>query len=142
MRRKAKELQQIRRDVERGKKGPGFGGFGSSGMSSSNTAIITDTLIEAEKPKPTPAPVRYCHTRNRLQQSLICIKTAAGCNLMPFCFRSSGPSKALKLLGKGKEVDDFVDKLKSEGENIILPSTGKRPSEASKSLPPPAHTER
>uniref|UniRef100_A0A8C1I9Y8 Coatomer subunit delta n=1 Tax=Cyprinus carpio TaxID=7962 RepID=A0A8C1I9Y8_CYPCA len=112
MRRKAKELQQIRRDVERGKKGPGFGGFGSSGMSSSNTSIITDTLIEPEKPKPTPVPVR-----------------------------SSGPSKALKLVGKGKEVDDFVDKLKSEGENIILPSTGKRPSEASKSLPPPAHTE-
>ncbi len=61
---------------------------------------------------------------------------------MPFYFRSSGPSKALKLVGKGKEVDDFVDKLKSEGENIILPSTGKRPSEASKSLPPPTHTER
>lgn len=60
MRRKAKELQQIRRDAERGKKGPGFGGFGSSGMSSSsNTAIITDTLIEPEKPKPTPVPVRY-----------------------------------------------------------------------------------
>ncbi|KAL0193430.1 hypothetical protein M9458_011726, partial [Cirrhinus mrigala] len=109
MRRKAKELQQIRRDTERGKKGPGFGGFGSSGMSSSSAVIITDTLIEPEKPKPTPAPV-------------------------------SG--KALKLVGKGKEVDDFVDKLKSEGENIILPSTGKRPSEASKSLPPPTHTER
>ncbi|XP_056100931.1 archain 1a [Rhinichthys klamathensis goyatoka] len=112
MRRKAKELQQIRRDSERGKKGPGFGGFGSSGMSSSNTSIITDTLIELEKPKPSPAPVR-----------------------------SSGPSKALKLVGKGKEVDDFVDKLKSEGENIILPGTGKRPSDASKSLPPPTHTE-
>ncbi|KAI7813040.1 archain 1a [Triplophysa rosa] len=113
MRRKAKELQQIRRDTERGKKGPGFGGFGSSGMSSSsNMAIITDTLIEPEKPKPTPVPVR-----------------------------SSGSSKALKLVGKGKEVDDFVDKLKSEGENIILPSTGKRPSDASKSLPAPVHTE-
>ncbi len=140
MRRKAKELQQIRRDSERGKKGPGFGGFGSSGMSSSNMAIITDTLIEPEKPKPTPVPVRYCHTLNRLQH--VKKKTAAGCNLMPFYFRSSGPSKALKLVGKGKEVDDFVDKLKSEGENIILPSTGKRPSEASKSLPPPTHTER
>lgn len=74
MRRKAKELQQIRRDAERGKKGPGFGGFGSSGMSSSNTAIITDTLIEPEKPKPTPTPVRYGHSLSGVQRSVICIK--------------------------------------------------------------------
>lgn len=114
MRRKAKELQQARRDAERsGKKAPGFGGFGSSGMSSSNSAtIITDTLIEPEKPKTAPVPSR-----------------------------PSGPSKALKLGARGKEVDDFVDKLKSEGENIILPSTGKRPSEASKVLPPPVNME-
>ncbi|KAG7483539.1 hypothetical protein MATL_G00039480 [Megalops atlanticus] len=114
MRRKAKELQQARRDAERsGKKTPGFGGFGSSGMASSNSAtIITDALIEPEKPKVAPAPTR-----------------------------PSGSSKALKLVAKGKEVDDFVDKLKLEGENIILPSTGKRPSEASKVLPPPVNTE-
>uniref|UniRef100_A0A4W4FYJ8 Coatomer subunit delta n=1 Tax=Electrophorus electricus TaxID=8005 RepID=A0A4W4FYJ8_ELEEL len=111
MRRKAKELQQARRDAERGKKAPGFGGFGSSAVVG-GTAIITDTLVEAEKPKPSPVPAR-----------------------------SSGPSKALKLGARGKEVDDFVDKLKSEGENIILPSTGKRPSEASKSLPTPVNTE-
>ncbi|XP_030648252.1 archain 1a [Chanos chanos] len=110
MRRKAKELQQARRDMERGKKGPGFGGFGSTGISGG--PVITDPLIEPEKPKPAPAPVR-----------------------------PSGPSKALKLGARGKEVDDFVDKLKSEGENIILPGTGKRPSEASKSLPPPVNTE-
>ncbi|MCJ8748611.1 hypothetical protein PDJAM_G00166800 [Pangasius djambal] len=109
MRRKAKELQQARRDAERGKKSPGFGGFGSS---SSSTAIITDTLVEPEKPKPAPAPTR-----------------------------PSGPSRALKLGARGKEVDDFVDKLKSEGENIILSGTGKKPSEASKSLPAPVNTE-
>ncbi|KAB5522481.1 hypothetical protein PHYPO_G00159990 [Pangasianodon hypophthalmus] len=111
MRRKAKELQQARRDAERGKKSPGFGGFGSS-SSSSSTAIITDTLVEPEKPKPAPAPTR-----------------------------PSGPSRALKLGARGKEVDDFVDKLKSEGENIILSGTGKKPSEASKSLPAPVNTE-
>lgn len=62
MRRKAKELQQARRDAERsGKKAPGFGGFGSSGMASSNSVnIITDTLIEQEKPKSIPATIRYC----------------------------------------------------------------------------------
>ncbi|XP_017316050.1 archain 1a [Ictalurus punctatus] len=111
MRRKAKELQQARRDAERGKKSPGFGGFGSS-SSSSSTAIITDTLVEPEKPKPAPTPTR-----------------------------PSGPSRALKLGARGKEVDDFVDKLKSEGENVILSGTGKKPSEVSKSLPAPANTE-
>ncbi|XP_023672052.1 archain 1a [Paramormyrops kingsleyae] len=114
MRRKAKELQQARRDAERsGKKAPGFGGFGSSGMTGANAgSIITDTLIEPEKPKVTPAPMR-----------------------------STGPSKALKLGARGKEVDDFVDKLKSEGENIIMPGTGKKLSEASKVLAAPVNTE-
>ncbi|XP_017568528.1 archain 1b [Pygocentrus nattereri] len=114
MRRKAKELQQARRDAERaGKKAPGFGGFGSSGMSGISPAtIITDSIMEPEKPKMAPAPLR-----------------------------PSGPSKALKLGAKGKEVDNFVDKLKSEGENIIIPSAGKKASEASKVLQPPVNTE-
>lgn len=61
MRRKAKELQQARRDAERsGKKVPAFGGFGSAGMTSvSSGSIITDTIVEPEKPKIAPAPVRY-----------------------------------------------------------------------------------
>lgn len=63
-------------------------------------------------------------------------------SLPVFFIRPSGPSRALKLGARGKEVDDFVDKLKSEGENIILSGTGKKPSEASKSLPAPANTER
>lgn len=60
MRRKAKELQQARRDAERsGKKLPAFGGFGSGGVTSiSSGSIITDTIVEPEKPKITPAPVR------------------------------------------------------------------------------------
>lgn len=56
--------------------------------------------------------------------------------------RPSGPSKALKLGAKGKEIDNFVDKLKSEGENIIVPSAGKKASEVSKVLQPPVNTER
>ena len=61
MRRKAKELQQARRDAERsGKKVTGFSGFGSAGMTSvSSGSIITDTIVEPEKPKITPAAVRY-----------------------------------------------------------------------------------
>ncbi|NXS14358.1 COPD protein, partial [Neodrepanis coruscans] len=113
MRRKAKELQQARRDAERhGKKAPGFGGFGSSAVSGGTTAaMITETIIETEKPKVAPAPAR-----------------------------PSGPSKALKLGAKGKEVDNFVDKLKSEGENIMT-SVGKRSAEAAKVLTPPINTE-
>ncbi|GAA6097976.1 archain 1b [Tachysurus ichikawai] len=112
MRRKAKELQQARRDAERaGKKAPGFGGFGSLAMSSSAT-IITDSVMEPEKPKSVPVSVR-----------------------------ASGPSKALKLGAKGKEIDNFVDKLKSEGENIIMPSAGKKASDVSKVLQPPVNTE-
>ena len=61
MRRKAKELQQARRDAERsGKKVPAFGGFGSAGMTSiSSGSIITDTIVEPEKPKITPSTARY-----------------------------------------------------------------------------------
>lgn len=38
-------------------------------------------------------------------------------------------------------MDNFVDKLKSEGETI-MPSTGKRGSDVSKVLPPPVNVER
>ena len=57
-------------------------------------------------------------------------------------FSPSGPSKALKLGAKGKEVDNFVDKLKSEGENIISSNMGKRTSEATKVHAPPINMER
>ncbi|XP_041426624.1 coatomer subunit delta-like [Xenopus laevis] len=116
MRRKAKELQQARRDAERqGKKAPGFGGFGSSGgssMSNNAVSLISETIIEPEKTKSAPVPSR-----------------------------PSGSGKALKLGAKGKEVDHFVDKLKSEGETIVTPSSGKRPSEVAKVLAPPVNME-
>lgn len=69
MRRKAKELQQARRDAERsGKKVPAFGGFGSAALSSvSSGSIITDTIVEPEKPKITPAPVRSDSKRYMFQ---------------------------------------------------------------------------
>ncbi|CAO2635300.1 Coatomer subunit delta [Lemmus lemmus] len=109
MRRKAKELQQARRDAERqGKKAPGFGGFGSSAVSGGSTAaMITEAIIETDKPK------------------------------VP-----SGPSKALKLGAKGKEVDNFVDKLKSEGETVMSSNMGKRTSEATRVHALPINMER
>ncbi|XP_067826962.1 coatomer subunit delta isoform X1 [Heptranchias perlo] len=129
MRRKAKELQQARRDAERqGKKAPGFGGFGSGGVSGGGSAasMITDTIIEPEKPKVTPAVMRA---------------DAAGlaCEAGLYIIRPSGPSKALKLGAKGKDVENFVDKLKSEGEHVT--SSTKRSSEAAKVLSPPVNVE-
>ncbi|XP_026564812.1 coatomer subunit delta [Pseudonaja textilis] len=114
MRRKAKELQQARREAERrGTKAPGFGGFGNSAASGGTlAAMITETIIESEKPKITPAPMR-----------------------------PSGSNKALKLGTKGKEVDNFVDKLKSEGENIVASSVGKRSSNTAAVLAPPINME-
>lgn len=56
--------------------------------------------------------------------------------------RPSGSNKALKLGAKGKEVDNFVDKLKSEGENIVASSLGKRSSEVAAVLAPPINMER
>lgn len=144
MRRKAKELQQARRDAERsGKKAPAFGGFGSAGMTGiSSGSIITDTIVEPEKPKISPAPVRYAsthpsHTHTQLYTTFCCRTRSVSALLC----RPSGPSKALKLGAKGKEVDNFVDKLKSEGETIMA-TTGKKASEFSKVLSLPVNVER
>lgn len=34
-------------------------------------------------------------------------------------FRKQAPTRAMKLGSKGKDVESFVDQLKSEGENVI-----------------------
>ncbi len=44
---------------------------------------------------------------------------------MIFIFRKpTASSKAMKLGGKSKDVDSFVDQLKSEGENVVLETSG------------------
>lgn len=37
-------------------------------------------------------------------------------------YRKPAPVRGMKLGGKGKDVESFVDQLKSEGENVITPS--------------------
>ncbi|XP_063063507.1 archain 1b [Engraulis encrasicolus] len=112
MERKSKELQRARRDAERsGRKVPTYGGYGGGSISSASSAAIIKDTYEPEKPRVAPAPAR-----------------------------PSGPNKALKLGSKGKEVDNFVDKLKSEGETVSA-VTGRKQSDASKALPPPINTE-
>lgn len=59
MRRKAKELQQARKDAERsGRKVPSYGGFGSGAGTAPSSAVIRDSY-EPEKPRMAPAPARY-----------------------------------------------------------------------------------
>ncbi|KAL7287627.1 hypothetical protein TKK_0018272 [Trichogramma kaykai] len=100
MREKAKELQRIR--LEANKKG-GMGknvssfssgyGSGTSFSSSSNVGDSANYIPEPVKPSYTP-----------VQKTL-----------------SSGLS-AMKLGGKSRDVDSFVDQLKEEGETVIAAS--------------------
>lgn len=93
MREKAKELQRQR--MESQKKGVPMGrSFGSSGDSfgMSNLSISSSSSPSigiSEMSKPTPT--------------------------IP---KASAPKNALKLGGKSRDVDTFVDQLKSEGEKV------------------------
>lgn len=93
MREKAKELQRQR--MESQKKGIPMGGNfarggDSFGMSSSSMSSSSSPSIGiSEITKPTPS-----------------------------ISKSSAPKNALKLGGKSRDVDTFVDQLKSEGEKV------------------------
>lgn len=92
MREKAKELQRQR--MESQKKGIPMGrSFGSSGdsfgVSSSSMSSASTASISMADIKPTPS--------------------------IP---KASAPKNALKLGGKSRDVDTFVDQLKSEGEKV------------------------
>ncbi|XP_055374809.1 coatomer subunit delta [Condylostylus longicornis] len=120
MREKAKELQRQR--MEAAKRGGGIGnsgskrgyygfgdGFGSSGGISNTTAITTPSIdVSSNDIKPTVNPTK------------------------------PASKNALKLGGKSKDVDTFVDQLKSEGEKIsnltpasVTPSAVSKPKIAS-----------
>ncbi|XP_032833020.2 coatomer subunit delta [Petromyzon marinus] len=121
MKKRAKELQAVRRDAERtGKKAPAFGGFGGGGGgmggvgggAPSSPVLGGSALDDNDKPRAT--------------------SVAAS--------RSSG--KAMKLGSKGKEVDSFVDKLKSEGERVVASNAAAhKRQDNGKAVAPPAHTE-
>jgi len=92
--RKAKELEQARREAARkGQKPPGFGGHGSSANSISASSSPDPAKTEAKAaPEPVaPAPARV---------------------------KPSSTGKAMKLGSKSKDVDSFVDQLKSEGQVV------------------------
>lgn len=108
MREKAKELQRQR--MESQKKGIPMRSFGSSGDSfgisnSSISSSSSPSIGMAEITKPSPS--------------------------MP-AKSTNAPKNALKLGGKTRDVDTFVDQLKSEGEKVTtLTSTATSSSGAS-----------
>ncbi|XP_031549783.1 coatomer subunit delta-like [Actinia tenebrosa] len=96
MKKKAKELQAARVAAAKGRGGkmtmPGFGGFGSGTSRSEISAANIETTAVIDT---TPAPKPTYPTR------------------------PAGSGKAMKLGSKSKDVDTFVDKLRSEGTEVI-----------------------
>ncbi|KZC04094.1 Coatomer subunit delta, partial [Dufourea novaeangliae] len=109
MREKAKELQRQRMEANKktGLKNPGFGNsYGSSG-NFTPTAAVGDTATFI------PDPIRSSYTPTQKPVN-------------------AGPG-AMKLGGKSRDVDSFVDQLKEEGENVVttpLSASGAKPSVA------------
>lgn len=106
MRRKAKELQQQRRDQGRGGSRGMGGGFGGGSYSNSKSDAGITQIISPEPPKPKPAP-------------------------------SKSTGRAMKLGAKSKDIDSFVDKLRSEGE-VISTGTKKKSNDIAKTTVPAA----
>lgn len=94
MREKAKELQRQRLEFVKKGLGRNYGGnsgdaFGSSSGGISSSSSISSSSISMADIKPSPTISKPAPSKN-----------------------------ALKLGGKGKDVDTFVDQLKSEGVKI------------------------
>ncbi|KAL1124039.1 hypothetical protein AAG570_001809 [Ranatra chinensis] len=104
MREKAKELQRQR--MEAGKKGIKSTGIGQNMGGFGSSSGYTSPVIESpvEIPKSTYTPAKPVTSM-----------------------------KALKLGGKSRDVESFVDQLKSEGETVATPAVAKTaPTTASK----------
>lgn len=116
MREKAKELQRQKMEMAKrgGRGGPPMSGYGSGQGGFTPGPSMGDTLsTPAGPPKPTySAPIKK--TMN---------------------------SKAMKLGGKTKDVDSFVDQLKSEGENVMNELSAKQPVQSKAPVMPQINTE-
>lgn len=112
MKEKAKELQRARQDAaKKGGKSASYsslGGFGGGGSYVTPSPIVGDTILPPEPKTSYPSS------------------------------KPSGPSKAMRLGMKGKDVDSFVDQLKSEGENVLSPSLPSKQSSAVAKVATPA----
>lgn len=100
MKEKAKELQRARQDGAR-KGGRAGPNYGGMGSQSNTLPEISSILSDMPKQSSYSAPSK-----------------------------PSGPSKALKLGGKNKDVDSFVDQLKSEGEQVVSGSASAKTNQS------------
>uniref|UniRef100_A0A182PD95 Coatomer subunit delta n=1 Tax=Anopheles epiroticus TaxID=199890 RepID=A0A182PD95_9DIPT len=110
MRERAKELQRQRMEMKKGQSGGrgvvgGAGGFGNNFSSSGGGGgISSDSISSLSTPSGNIAEIN---------------KPA------PAAAKSTAPRNALKLGGKSRDADTFVDQLKNEGEKVVstpLPS--------------------
>ncbi|XP_064595608.1 coatomer subunit delta-like [Liolophura sinensis] len=91
MKRKAKELQQQRREMSRhGGSGSNYRGFGNSSVGGRSDSAI----IESSLPEPTKASYSAPS-------------------------KSTGPKKGMQLFPKKKDEDVFLKQLESEGQKVV-----------------------
>ncbi|KAJ9585904.1 hypothetical protein L9F63_020467 [Diploptera punctata] len=98
-REKAKELQRQRMEAnKKGVKSPGFnaGGFGSN-TGYSPAPVVGDSASVPADNKPSFTAIQ----------------------------KPMGTTKAMKLGSKSRDVESFVDQLKSEGENVVTPAVAR-----------------
>ncbi|ELT87396.1 hypothetical protein CAPTEDRAFT_140383 [Capitella teleta] len=117
MKRKVKELQRQRQDaVKYGRKVGGMGGFGSdsTGRPPDNAGFI-QTSVESTPAKPSYTPAS----------------------------KAAAPSggRGMKLGSKAKDVDSFVDQLKSEGQQVVSATMSSKAGAISKSATPAVNQE-
>lgn len=106
MREKAKELQRQR--LEAAKRGPAPKGFGygsGSGLGSSNFSSSAGY---------SKSPVAITAEADKLAESLASTRIGAS----SAAEERKAPMKVMKLGAKSRNVDTFLDQLKSEGETI------------------------
>lgn len=104
MREKAKELQRQRMEANKKGGGGGVGGGKNVGFGSGygNSGNFTNSPSVGDSANFIPEPVKPSY--NPSPKSV-----------------STGPG-AMKLGGKARDVDSFVDQLKEEGENVVATS--------------------
>ena len=115
MREKAKELQRAKLEAGKKKGGSGSGGgTGMGGMGGYTPSVPSSESTPAEPPRPAYNPP---------------VKTS---------------NKAMKLGGKTKDVDSFVDQLLQEGEKVTAVAgsgVAAKPGLGSQAAPAPVNTE-
>lgn len=114
MREKAKELQRQR--MEAGKKG-GKVSYSSSGGFGNSTGYT-----------PTPTVGDLANITNDFKPS----------SYTPMQKSVPTSTRAMKLGGKSRDVESFVDQLKNEGESVIVPPAGQNAQTQSQALKTPS----